>query len=69
LESFLSCRIVLQGEKKPLSRAIRGKRSPDGYWQANKGHYSFPFAFQLPSDVPSCFEFKNVLAVRYKVTG
>ena len=69
IESFLSSRILIQGENRPPSKAVRGWKSPDGFWQANKGRFTFPFAFKLPTDIPCGFQFKSILAIKYKVTG
>ena len=68
IESFLSSSITLQGENIPLSLAVCGFNS-QGFRMANKGRFSFPFAFKLPLGIPSSFTFKSLLAVRYKVTG
>ena len=69
MESFLSSRIVLQGPNRPPSRAVRGWKSLDGLWRANKGRFTFPFAFRLPSDIPSSLQFKSILGIKYKVTA
>jgi hypothetical protein len=69
MESFLSSRIVLQGPNRPPSRAVRGWRTQDGLWRANKGRFTFPFAFRLPGDIPSSVQFKSILGIKYKVTG
>lgn len=69
MESFLSSRIVLQGPNRPPSRAVRGWKTADGLWRANKGRFTFPFAFRLPADIPSSVQFKSILGIKYKVTG
>ncbi|KAI9012799.1 hypothetical protein BC832DRAFT_548054 [Gaertneriomyces semiglobifer] len=67
-QSFLSARIVFQGERTPPSNAVRGP-SENGYWQANKGKTTFPFAFRLPDDAPSSYAFQSISSLRYVVTG
>ncbi|KAI8592016.1 hypothetical protein BDZ88DRAFT_409323 [Geranomyces variabilis] len=67
-QAFLTSRIVFQGERMPPSNAVRGP-AKGGYWQANKGKTTFPFAFRLPADAPSSYSFQNLANLRYLVTG
>jgi hypothetical protein len=75
-QSFLSTRIVFQGERMPPSSAVRGKNCGDGYYLANKGktgihlHNSvFPFAFDIPAESPASYAFQNTARLQYIVTG
>ncbi|KND03682.1 uncharacterized protein SPPG_01150 [Spizellomyces punctatus DAOM BR117] len=67
-QAFLSARIVFQGERMPPSNAVRGP-GENGFWQANKGKTTFPFAFRLPNDAPSSYAYQNISSLRYVVTG
>ncbi|KAI9092801.1 hypothetical protein DFS34DRAFT_276046 [Phlyctochytrium arcticum] len=67
-QGFLSARIVFQGERMPPSNAVRGP-ADGGYWLANKGKTTFPFAFRLPEDAPSSYAYQNLASLRYVITG
>ncbi|KAI8910606.1 hypothetical protein DFJ77DRAFT_101717 [Powellomyces hirtus] len=67
-QAFLAARIVFQGDRMPPSNAVRGP-GENGYWQANKGKTTFPFAFRLPADAPSSYSFQNLASLRYVVSG
>ncbi|KAJ3016377.1 hypothetical protein HKX48_004055 [Thoreauomyces humboldtii] len=67
-QAFLAARIVFQGDRMPPSNAVRGP-ADNGYWQANKGKTTFPFAFRLPVDAPSSYSFQSLASLRYVVTG
>ncbi|TPX38614.1 hypothetical protein SeMB42_g00942 [Synchytrium endobioticum] len=67
-QSFLSSNIVFQGDNRPPSTAVRGPKQ-DGFWVANKGKTTFPFAFRLPPDAPSSFDFQTLASLKYVVTG
>ncbi|EGF76110.1 hypothetical protein BATDEDRAFT_28810 [Batrachochytrium dendrobatidis JAM81] len=66
--AFLSSRIVLQGERLPLTDAIRGT-CKEGYWQANKGKTVFPFAFDLPTNLPGSYTFQSIASLKYTLTA
>ncbi|KAI8900802.1 hypothetical protein BC833DRAFT_580572 [Globomyces pollinis-pini] len=67
-KSFLSARIVFQGDRTPPSEAVRGP-SRNGFYLANKGKSSFPFVFDLPSDAPASFQYQNIAKLKYAITG
>ena len=65
-QSFLSSRLVFQGDRLPPSSAVSGKNQ-DGYYIANKGKTVFPFSFELPLDSPRSYTFQNMARLRYMV--
>jgi hypothetical protein len=67
-QTFLSSRIVYQGDRHRPSDAVRGP-CRDGYYLANKGKTVFPFSFEIPVDAPASFEFQNCAKLKYLVTG
>jgi len=67
-QSFLSSRIVFQGDRLPPSKAVYGA-AEHGFWSAKKGKTTFPFLFKLPYDAPSSYVFQNIASLRYVVTA
>jgi hypothetical protein len=67
-QTFLTSRIVYQGDRYRPSDAVRGP-SCDGYYLANKGKTVFYFAFDIPGDAPASFEFQSLSKLVYQVTG
>nr|CAG8458075.1 13129_t:CDS:10 [Entrophospora candida] len=67
-QSFLSSRLVFQSSTLPPSNAVYGPKE-DGFWTAKKGKTTFPFAFKIPIDAPSCVTYGNNACLKYIVTG
>lgn len=68
-QSFLSARIMFQGDRLPPSNICVRGQSENGFRLANKGKTVFPFAFRIPSDAPSSYYFLKLASLRYVVTG
>jgi hypothetical protein len=60
----LKQKLLVQGERLPPTAAVHGP-CQNGYYQAQKGKFTFKFRFDIPSNSPASFEFQNLAKLQY----